>query len=618
MIRNLVILFVVVVILMSGLAKYHLASVKTIVVQSVPMYHWEDKSAEATVRQAVQSGWFAPVDHQRFNAGYTESAHWFRFRLAAGSQPAEYSFEIRNHTIDRVELFELKNSTIHSLGRTGSRYPFAQRPSPTKSFVYLLDLSPNQQATYYLRLDKRYENLTTELELWKTSDFENKEQREYFLWGLFAGVAGLVIALAFLFFATTHDPVYGWYGLYIVGLSLRQLADTGLGFQFVWPHLPALNHPDAVIETLWIYVPALLQFQQHFLQLRTTARKLFWATQGLKYTFCAALLLLVIAQLTGFSQSYPEAYRLVTLVHTILANVTFVLFIGVIFVGLKSKDSVRQLYALGFGIQTFGQLFILIQNQVRYRADGVFFVDAYLIIMVNFFIDLVIFSYLLAYRYRKSLDEQRKLEIELAQTEQRTNAAIIDLLESERQHVGQRLLTDVGGRLAQTRTLLDSQGESPLLADAVRLIGKTDTCLDEILRDSPPPDLTEKGLAVALSQMVAQRNQAGTVQLHFQHDQHETHFEFSAAQIRQLYRIANELTNNLFKHAGATQGNIVLSQMPSGWQLTVSDNGRGFDPAQANGEEGIGLKNIRARAQTLEATVQLESNQNGTTVRVRG
>ena len=58
--------------------------------------------------------------------------------------------------------------------------------------------------------------------------------------------------------------------------------------------------------------------------------------------------------------------------------------------------------------------------------------------------------------------------------------------------------------------------------------------------------------------------------------------------------------------------------MPSGWQLTVSDNGRGFDAAQATGQEGIGLKNIHARAQALEATVQLESNRNGTTVRVRG
>lgn len=617
MIRNLVFLFVVVLALLSGLAAYHLTSVKTIVVRPVPIDHWEDTSAVATVREAMRSGSFTPVQVQRFNAGYTESAHWFRFRLASGSQPMEYSFEIRNHTIDRMELFELKNNTLRSLGRTGSRFPFAQRPTPTRSFVYLLDLPTHQQADYYLRLDKRHENLTTQLKLWKTSDFEDKEQREYFLWGLFAGLAGLIISLAFLFYAKTRDPVYGWYGLYIVGLSLRQLADTGLGFQFVWPGLPALNHPDAVIEALWFYIPAMFHFQQHFLQLRATARWLFWAMQVLKYAFCVAIITLIISQLTGLTQEYTGAYRLVTLTHTVLANAAFVLFFVTIFtVGLKTKDPVKRLYIIGFGIQIVGQMFILIQNLMRYRADGVFFVDAYLIVMFNFFIDLVIFAYLLAYRYRKSLDVQSQLEIDLAQTQGQTNTAIIDLLESERQQVGQRLLTDVGERLTSTRTLLNSQNNSPLLTEALGLLDKTDACLNEILHDSPPPDLLEKGLASALAELVEQRNQSESVHLEFRHEQDGAASTLLDVPIRQLYRIANELIHNLIKHANATEGRIILSQTPSGWQLTVSDNGHGFDPTQATVKDGIGLKNIRARAQTLEATVRVESNKNGTTIRV--
>lgn len=619
MIRNLVLLFAGVVILMVGFAAYHVSSLKTIVVRPIPLYHWEDTSAVATVPEVIRAGRFTPLKAKRFNAGYTESAHWFRFRLSANSQPVEYSFEIRNHTINQVELFELKKGSLRSLGRTGSRFPFAQRPSPTKTFVYLLDLPTHQQADYYLRLDNRYENLATELKLWKTSNFEDKEQREYFLWGLFAGMASLIIVLTFLFYATTRDPVYGWYGLYIVGLSLRQLADTGLGFQFVWPRLPAINHPDAVIEALWFYVPAMLHFQQHFLQLRSTVRWLFWATQFLKYTFILVLTLLIVSQLTGLTQEYTGSYRLVSLTHSLLANVTFVLFVAtIITVGLKTKDPVKQLYIAGFAIQTIGQVFIVFQNLMRYRADGVFFVDAYLIIMVNFFIDLVIFAYLLAYRYRKSLDEQRQLEIDLAQTQGKTNTTIIDLLEIERQDVGQRLLTDVGERLTQTRSLLDTQATSPLLTDAVRLIDKTDACLNEILHDSPPPDLLEKGLATALTELVAQRNRSGNVHLEFRHEQDGASSELSAAQIRQLYRIANELTHNLVKHAEATQGTIVLSQKQSSWQLTVADNGRGFDPTHTSTKDGIGLKNIRARAQTLNARVQLESDHTGTTIRVRG
>ncbi len=93
----------------------------------------------------------------------------------------------------------------------------------------------------------------------------------------------------------------------------------------------------------------------------------------------------------------------------------------------------------------------------------------------------------MAHRYRKSLDEQLRLEISLAQTQQHTNESIIDMLESERQQVGTLILIDVGGRLTQTRSLLATLTPSPLMSEAVGLIDKTDDCLDQILRDSPAP-----------------------------------------------------------------------------------------------------------------------------------
>ena len=624
MIRNLILLFGAVVTALLGLTAYHVASVSTMAEQPVPVYHWADTSGSATVGDAMRANAYEPVRKRRVNFGYTESVHWFRFRLRAGSLPdrrnagpPELSFEIRNHTIDRLTLFSVTNGVVTSLGETGSRYPFAQRPSPTKTFVYLLNPDTGQPTDYYLRLDKRYENLATELTLWQTNDFEDKEQREYFLWGLFGGVVGLVVLLAFLFYAATRDrdagsPVYGWYGLYVLALAGRQFADTGLGFQYLWPRLPAINHPDAVIMALWLYIPAMLQFQQHFLQLRTESKPVFRVTQVFKYAFWGLFIGLVISQAAGLTETYTGAYRLVTQIHTWMANGAFLVFPVVVVVGLRSPDTVKRLYAAGFGVQIACQLFIFAQNLTRYRPDGVFFVDAYLILMVIFFIDLVIFSYLLAYRYRKSVDDQRQLQVNLIQTQQHTNEAVIDVLESERQQVGSLLLTDVAGRLTNTRTLLSALAPSLLLTQAVDLIGKTDAALDQILRDSLPPDLTQKGLPTALAELVQQCCQSGTVRLSFSHDGHPPNL--SATQTRQLYRIVNELITNIVKHAKATEGQVSLCQTPAGQQLTVADNGQGFDVVSARMVGGIGLKNLYARAQTLGATVQLDSGPTGTTV----
>lgn len=139
--------------------------------------------------------------------------------------------------------------------------------------------------------------------------------------------------------------------------------------------------PDAVIMALWLYVPAMFQFQQHFLQLRIESKPVFRATQFFKYAFWGLFIALVISQATGLTETYTGAYRLVTQIHTWMVNGAFLVFPVVIVVGLRSPDTVKRLYAAGFGVQIACQLFIFAQNMMRYRPDGVFFVDAYLILL---------------------------------------------------------------------------------------------------------------------------------------------------------------------------------------------------------------------------------------------
>lgn len=621
MIRNLLVLLGLVLMFVWGMAAYHLRSVQRLADQPLSVAYWEDRGGAATVANAIRATAYAPLRQRRFNVGYTESIYWVRVQIEADSKARELTLEVRNHTIDRLEVFAVTGQRVESLGQTGSRFPFSQRPSPTRTFAYPLRIEAGQPVELYCRMDKRYENLSTELVLWQTDDFEDREQREYFLWGIFVGVVGLIVLLAFLFYAATRDPaerdpVYAWYGLYVLALTIRQLTDVGLGFQFLWPAVPGFNQPDPLIEVLWLYLFAVLQFQQSFLALREVNPRLFRVNQVLSRLYLALFMGLVLAQLMGFTEQNTHLYRLVRLVHLGLTSATILLFVRICKIALTSSDQVKQLYGAGLLLQTLGNIVVMIQHLSSTRPNPVLWVDNYLIILVNFFIDLVIFSFLLAYRYRKSADEQRQLQLRLAQTGQQTNEAIIDVLESERQQVGTLLRTDVGGRLAQTRTLLSAVPPAPLLTETRRLLDKTDDCLDQILRDNLPPDLLQKGLATALSELVDERNRTGTVRLSLRTGPESGWPQdgFSAAQTRQLYRMTNELLNNLIKHARATEGEVVLHQSPAGWQLVVSDNGRGFDLAQAQRNEGIGLRNLYARAQTLGATVQIQSGGDGTRV----
>jgi signal transduction histidine kinase len=86
--------------------------------------------------------------------------------------------------------------------------------------------------------------------------------------------------------------------------------------------------------------------------------------------------------------------------------------------------------------------------------------------------------------------------------------------------------------------------------------------------------------------------------------------ELSPAISIALFRIIQETLANIYKHAQATRATLSLDFGPSGAQLIIEDDGRGFDvdsrPARAI-QQGHGLANIEERVRELGGTLDLES-----------
>lgn len=77
-----------------------------------------------------------------------------------------------------------------------------------------------------------------------------------------------------------------------------------------------------------------------------------------------------------------------------------------------------------------------------------------------------------------------------------------------------------------------------------------------------------------------------------------------------LLRIAEEALANAARHAGASRAGITLSYMGDEISLDVRDDGRGFDPAALppyRGAGGFGLGGMRARAERIAGTVEVET-----------
>jgi PAS domain S-box-containing protein len=83
-----------------------------------------------------------------------------------------------------------------------------------------------------------------------------------------------------------------------------------------------------------------------------------------------------------------------------------------------------------------------------------------------------------------------------------------------------------------------------------------------------------------------------------------------------LYRVAQETLNNVLKHAYATQVAVRLVQKDGMIELSVTDNGLGFDPGSVP-ESGLGLVSMRERTERMGGTLTIQSAPHqGTTVTV--
>jgi two-component system NarL family sensor kinase len=75
-----------------------------------------------------------------------------------------------------------------------------------------------------------------------------------------------------------------------------------------------------------------------------------------------------------------------------------------------------------------------------------------------------------------------------------------------------------------------------------------------------------------------------------------------------------EAVQNAAKHSVARRVSVRLGQDQHRWQLTINDNGTGFDQTRAGtAGTGAGLANMHDRLDAVGGTVTVESRSNGGT-----
>lgn len=138
--------------------------------------------------------------------------------------------------------------------------------------------------------------------------------------------------------------------------------------------------------------------------------------------------------------------------------------------------------------------------------------------------------------------------------------------------------------------------------------------LRALLVEMRPSNISQQGLAEALKQLFRQWQTLHRIQL--EPALMLTGRHLPAPVEDAVYQIAQEALSNVARHAEATSVELSLVEGKNQLVLSISDNGRGFDPDLQPQSAKFGLMSMRERAQMFGGRVGIESSTNGTTIEV--
>jgi signal transduction histidine kinase len=131
-----------------------------------------------------------------------------------------------------------------------------------------------------------------------------------------------------------------------------------------------------------------------------------------------------------------------------------------------------------------------------------------------------------------------------------------------------------------------------------------------------PEALVKFGLDTALKDFCNDINQSGALQLNYQSIGLESESIDQTTSIT-IYRIVQELINNILKHAAAKTAIVQLSKTNGTITVTVEDDGKGFDTDILKQVKGMGWTNIQSRIDFLKGTLDVQSQAGkGTSVHI--
>lgn len=214
------------------------------------------------------------------------------------------------------------------------------------------------------------------------------------------------------------------------------------------------------------------------------------------------------------------------------------------------------------------------------------------------------------YRYK----QKANLEEAIYQIKEQRANEVIEAELRERKRIGEELHDGMGQVLSvlkltltslQRRITADQSKQQELVVTAVELTDNAFNELRNISHNLAPIFLKQKGIATSIRTLLDRLSESKKFKVNMDFSSIDR-FTDSYTELT-IYRVVQEILNNIIVHSSATEINFQFLQSENELMLMIEDNGVGFDINEDIAKKGIGLRNINSRIENIGGKVHIDS-----------
>jgi len=250
------------------------------------------------------------------------------------------------------------------------------------------------------------------------------------------------------------------------------------------------------------------------------------------------------------------------------------------------------------------------------ETENIIIIAVFNLFFILFILAIIVF--INQYRIKKK-EHLALLQHQSEQHQREILSTQVEIQLETMQHIGREIHDNIGQKLTLASLYtqqLAYENKAPQINDRITNIGtiinESLTELRQLSKSLTDNTIQAETISNLLESECRKVRDLKKCEVSFSSDAQSLQLAYQQKSV--LFRIAQEFLQNSVKHANCERISVTLQRSPSQLLLSLSDDGKGFNTHQPT--KGIGIGNMKKRAEIIGAQLLLQSGPKGTSLTI--